>query len=104
MGICSEKKNEFASAKNYFQKAKEMELRQCGRLGKEYNNIMRDVAKENNIIAVDIASTFDDISSSGGKYLFLDPDGDTIHPNEAGHRVIASQIYIALEKYHFKSF
>jgi len=102
LGICSQKKNEFENAKNYFQKTKEMELYQCGRLGRDYNKIMEETANKNNIIFVNIASYFDAIKAASGEYLFLDPDGDTIHPNAAGHKIIASLIYETLEKYYFR--
>lgn len=102
LGICSQKKNELENAKNYFQKAKEAELYQCGWLGKDYNKIMEETAKENNLIFVNIASYFDTIKAGGGEYLFLDPDGDTIHPNTVGHKLIAYKIVTALEKYYFR--
>jgi len=102
LGICSQKKNEFENAKNYFQKAKEMELYQCGRLGKEYNEIMKEIAEENNLIFINLASYFNAIKVGGGEYLFLDPNGDTIHPNANGHNVIASVIYEAFDKYYFR--
>lgn len=102
LGICSQKKNEFENAKNYFQRAKEMELYQCGRLGRDYNKIMEETASKGNIIFINIASYFDAIKAAGGEYLFLDPGGDTIHPNAAGHKIIASLIYETLEKYYFR--
>lgn len=99
LSFCFEGKNNFSQAKTYFQKAKEAESRQCGRLGKIYNNVMREVAKENNIALSDIALSFGSISKEGGDYLFLDPKGDTIHPNEKGHEAIARQLCGTLIEY-----
>lgn len=100
LNLCFEGIGNSDQAAVYFQKAKEAESRQCGKLGKVYNSIMREVAKENNIILIDIASLFDNISKTSKEYLFLDPEGDTIHPNPRGHEVIARQLFSALVEYN----
>ena len=100
-GVLAEKKGNFEDAKKYFQEAKEMELYQCSHLGKDYNNIMREVAGERNIAVVDIAATFENVQRVSGIYLFLDPSGDTIHPNAIGHKLISRQVYDVLIKYGF---
>ncbi|KKU13888.1 MAG: hypothetical protein UX17_C0006G0002 [Parcubacteria group bacterium GW2011_GWC2_45_7] len=100
LGVYSQRHGKSDEAQNYFQKAKERELFQCGRLGKVYNEIMQQVAGERNIPLVDIVAAFDAFNRESGGYLFLDPDGDTIHPNATGHRIIGREIYNALVQKH----
>lgn len=103
LGIYSERQKEFNEAKGYFQNAKKMELFQCGRLAKLYNKAMQEVAARRKIPLVDIVLAFDAFSKENDKYLFLDPEGDTIHPNVIGHNIIGRQVYDALVKYHLVS-
>ncbi len=93
LGVYSQRQGKFNEAQNYFQKAKERELFQCGRLGKIYNKVMQETAAERSVPLVDIVSAFDTYSRENDEYLFLDPAGDTIHPNVTGHRIIAGEIY-----------
>jgi len=94
LGIYSERKKKIKQAKGYFQRAKEAELFQCGRLGKFYNETMEEVSHEKNIPLVDIVSTFKVFNRENGKYLFLDQIHDSIHPNALGHEIIARAIYV----------
>lgn len=100
LGVYSQRQKEFNEAEGYFQKAKEMELFQCGRLAKLYNKAMQEAAVRGKIPLVDIVLAFDAFSKENDKYLFLDPEGDTIHPNVIGHNIIGRQVYDALVKYH----
>lgn len=100
LGVYSQRQKEFNEAEGYFQKAKEMELFQCGRLAKLYNKAMQEATVRGKIPLVDIVLAFDAFSKENDKYLFLDPEGDTIHPNVIGHNIIGRQVYDALVKYH----
>lgn len=93
LGVYSQRQGKSGEAQNYFRKAKERELFQCGRIGKVYNEVMQETAAERNIPLVDIVSAFDTFSKKSGEYLFLDPAGDTIHPNTIGHQIISREIY-----------
>lgn len=98
LGIYSEKKKKFNEAKDYFQEAKEMELFECGRLGKIYNEAMQRVASEREIPLVDIVSAFDAFSKKSREYLFLDSTHDIIHPNVTAHKIISEHLCNALIK------
>jgi len=99
LGICSQRQKEFNKANSYFKKAKEMELFQCGKLAKIYNKAMQEVAARRKIPLVDIVLAFNIFNKENDEYLFLDPKGDTIHPNLIGHKIISRQVYDALVKY-----
>ena len=58
----------------------------------EYNKIMEEVASEKGIAFCDIVDAF----SKEKEYLFLDKEGDTVHPNPKGHNIIGKAIYNAL--------
>ncbi len=99
LGVYNEKLNEKDKARNYFKKAVKNELFECARLAKDYNRIMSNVAKIENIPLVDIIDQFDKFHENDGRYLFLDPDHDTIHPNRLGHYIIAEAVYQEMIKY-----
>ena len=96
LGVYHFKKNDADSAKIYFQKAKEMELLECVRLTRVYNDIMSRVASERNIPMVDAVSAFDEFTRKTGLSLFINPPHDFVHPNIEGHRIISQEIYRAL--------
>lgn len=58
---------------------------------KEYDKIMTDVAKKNNLPKVDIISSF----KSSEKQLY---SIDGVHPNDLGHKIIEDLVWIELEK------
>jgi lysophospholipase L1-like esterase len=62
---------------------------------KKVNEVIRNVARENNSGLVDIAETFKILKATENKDLFYRPeDGwDDIHPNEVGHAVIAGELF-----------
>ncbi len=101
LGVYSQRQKKFNKASNYFQKAKKMELFQCGSLSKFYNKTMQEIAVRRKIPLVNIVLTFAAFSKANSKYLFLDPEGDTIHPNAIGHKIIGRQVYATLVKYYF---
>lgn len=96
LGIYHFKKKDTSIAKVYFQKAKEMELLECVRLSKVYNDIMSQVARERGIPLVNAVSAFDQFSKKTGLSLFINPEHDFVHPNIEGHRIISQGIYRAL--------
>ena len=53
-----------------------------------YNQKLEKYAKENNISLID----FTKVVNQSKKYLFLDPNGDTIHPNTLGHSLFANEV------------
>jgi lysophospholipase L1-like esterase len=57
------------------------------RLRRLYNQVVADVSQREHSPLVDCAADFE---RSGGRALFVDPDHDPIHPNDAGYRRIAS--------------
>ncbi len=83
-------------AHDNFKQAIKMELYECGYLGKDYNEIMERVAKEEQVVMVDMVSAFNQYAKENNKSLFLDSQHDTIHPNPLGHTIISQEIYKAL--------
>lgn len=78
----------------FYKKSVEMELHECASLSRVYNDIMQKVADDRKIVVVDIVEEFKKFNQmNNAQYLFLDPDGDTIHPNAVGHNLIAQKIY-----------
>lgn len=67
------------------------------KLAKEYNLILEDVAKKEQVSMLDIRDEF----NKHDQYLFVDKKIDTIHPNAKGHMVIAD-ILIKYLKNHDK--
>lgn len=96
LGICNEKRKKLQIAKLYFKKARKMEVFRCGLEGKKYNIVMETIADKNGILLTDIVSAF---GRNNQRYLFVDPKHDPIHPNAAGHKIIAQEIYNTLIKY-----
>ena len=96
LGICNEKRKKFQIAKLYFKKARKMEVFRCGLEGKKYNTMMETVADKFSIPLTDVVSAF---GRNNQGYLFVDPEHDPIHPNIAGHMIIAQEIYKTLIKY-----
>lgn len=99
LGIYHFKKKDINSAKVYLQKSKEMELFECVRLSKVYNDIMSRVAHERDIPLVNAVSAFDEFTQKTGLSLFINPSQDFVHPNRDGHRIISQEIYKILLKF-----
>lgn len=55
---------------------------------KKYNKLLEKYSKENNVKLIDLTK----IVTEKKEYLFLDPNGDTIHPNKIGHKYFAKEI------------
>ncbi|ATH09267.1 hypothetical protein BIY24_15345 [Halobacteriovorax marinus] len=56
--------------------------------GLEYNLALQNFANEKSIKLIDLT----EVVRTTNKYLFLDPNGDTIHPNIEGHDLFAKKI------------
>lgn len=93
-----ERINKFDIADQYIDKTVKMELFECGRLGSLYNQVMSDVAREEGVTLIDIASEFHEFSKNNASYLFIDPEHDTIHPNGLGHSIISKAIFRSLSE------
>ncbi|OUR93727.1 hypothetical protein A9Q84_19895 [Halobacteriovorax marinus] len=59
-----------------------------------YNNELERFSKEKGLQLIDLVKVRD----SSKEYLFLDPNGDTIHPNILGHTLFAEEIFKYLSK------
>lgn len=99
LGVYYRERKEFKEANGYFQKAKEMELFECAKLGKAYNDIMEQTALENRIPLVDVASAFEGFARRNKKEPLINPGHDFVHPSVKGHRIISREIKKALIKY-----
>ncbi|WP_372654544.1 SGNH/GDSL hydrolase family protein [Halobacteriovorax sp.] len=53
-----------------------------------YNEALDQYSRKNNIDLID----FTEVVRTSDQYLFLDPDGDTIHPNKLGHKLFADKV------------
>ncbi|MFC1632362.1 tetratricopeptide repeat protein, partial [Candidatus Omnitrophota bacterium] len=95
LGICSERQGRPKQASGYFKQEKKAEAYRCGSDAIRYNAIMQALAKQNGLPLVDIVKAF---SQNNDQYLFISPDQDPIHPNVAGHKIIAEQLYASLIK------
>lgn len=80
-----------------FKKAKDYIILECYQDGKIYQRIMENVAQEYGIPLVDADRIF--INESRKQELFNSPS-DPIHPNSAGHKVIARAVYTEILKYN----
>lgn len=95
LGVSYRRLGSAEKAKQAFQKAFESESYRCGSDGIIYNRIMEDVSRKRNVPIVDVVTAF---NQRKGEYLFLSPKDDPIHPNAAGHDIIAHQIFEAINK------
>ena len=89
LGILAEKENNIEFANEYFKKAKNYEIFDCASISLKYNDIMRKVAYNNKVDLCDCAKEF---FSYDGDYLFVDPKYDCFHPNNKGHKIIATTV------------
>ncbi len=64
---------------------------------KQYQNIFRELCQRNHLVCIDFL-----LADVAGKKELNQPDG--IHPNEAGHQIIAKNIYPSLKKTLFPNF
>ncbi len=98
LGVSYEKIKRTKEAHGCFKKTTKMELYECAKLGKMYNAIMKEIANEEKVVLVEIDMEFDRFYKKNNTYLFLDPNHDTIHPNNAGHAIISRAIYEAIRE------
>lgn len=85
IGYCQERLGRPAASAEAFAALMKSEARRCGRDGRAYNRLMREVAAEKNVVLIDAAAVF---SQRGDEDLFLTAQGDPIHPSAAGHRLL----------------
>ena len=85
-------KGEYPKAEKLFKKALDYQVFWCNEAGKQYQDIMRRIAEENNILLVDAQDLFDRYSAGEKEQLF---NGvyDRIHPGGLGHKVIADELF-----------
>ena len=96
LGQYSQRLNRLDAAERYFKEAVKMELFECEKLGKVYNEIMAATAAEEQVVLVDVVSEFDAYRETHPEPLFLEYKHDTIHPNRVGHEIISRAIARAL--------
>ena len=78
---------------------KHSEILECLNQIGTYNQIMRKVAQKRGVPCLDIVPIFN-IQQERNASLFVNPAHDFVHPNIAGHRLIAMSIYDELLKDH----
>lgn len=100
LGVYLQAKKEFRDSEIYLQKAKEMELYDCVKLSKSYNEAMEEVASQNGIPLVDAISAFKVASQGKDEIFFINPGHDIVHPNAAGHATISRELYNKLLEYN----
>lgn len=67
-----------------------LEAQRCARDAVLYNESMLTVAANLNVAVVDVVAEF---AKREDKYLFVDKEKDTIHPNAAGHEIIGTALF-----------
>lgn len=93
LGVCYANKNLNEKAKEYFQKAKEIDLIKCLRSVDQYNTVMQTVAEKRKILMVDVVKKFRRNSDNGDmRKFFLKPKTDFVHYSVEGHRIIGAAI------------
>lgn len=86
-------KKDYQSAAKFFEMSKNFEIFDCASTAKQYNEIMKQIAKERNIPICNSAKNFVEYKSG---YLFVDPKFDSFHPNAKGHKLIAEELALIL--------
>lgn len=89
LGIIAQEEKDINSANELFEKAKNYEIFDLATLALKYNDIMRKVAAEKNVLVCDSARDFKEYQKD---YLFVDPEKDCFHPNDIGHKIIADKL------------
>lgn len=64
-------------------------------LHQSYNQMVRELAREERVPLVDLARAFEERRGEG---LFDDPAKEIIHPNEKGYQLIAREIFEAIQR------
>lgn len=103
LGIIAQQGNDINTANELFEKAKNYEIFDLAALALKYNDVMRKVAKERDILLCDSAKDFKEYKKD---YLFVDSQKDCFHPNDIGHKIIADKltsIFIDKELYKYKN-
>ncbi|MFH2203259.1 MAG: GDSL-type esterase/lipase family protein [Elusimicrobiota bacterium] len=89
LGECARRLGRSKDAAEHFRRVKEAESRRCARDAVRYNAAMEELGRELGVPLADAAAAF---GRHPDEYLFVDRNSDTIHPNAAGHRVIADEL------------
>ena len=97
LGCRYENERCYQKAAESFKKAKDYQAFDCDQDGSIYQLNMEEVAGKHNIPLVDAAEMFIDKGKS--QNLFNGPS-DPIHPNSAGHKVIADAVFTKIIKYN----
>jgi lysophospholipase L1-like esterase len=96
LGVCARRMGDDETAKLAFDRLMKSEAQRCGRDGLAYNAIMDRVAREKGVKLVDAVKAF---AAQRDQYLFISPASDPIHPNRAGHSMIARDLRAAVAEY-----
>lgn len=73
---------------------KKEENAQIAKRSVNYNSSLEKLSSKRSILLIDLVKVRD----TNKEYLFLDPNGDTIHPNILGHKEFAKEIYNQINK------
>lgn len=95
MAVIAENNKDYQVAEKLFEISKNFEIFDCAYTAKQYNEIMRQIAKKRNIPLCDSANFFVEYKKD---YLFVDPKLDCFHPNAKGHQLIAEKLYGVIAK------
>ncbi|MFA5062560.1 MAG: hypothetical protein WC578_00610 [Candidatus Omnitrophota bacterium] len=93
LAACYEMKKEPVAAQDYFQEAKKMQVVQLRTDLEVYNGIIEEIAEAKE---VPLADAGPDFIRNKEKKLFATP----IHPNNEGHKIVATVIYDAMLRYN----
>jgi lysophospholipase L1-like esterase len=93
MAVIAETNKDYKSAAKFFEISKNFEIFDCATMAKQYNEIMKQIAKERSVPICNSAKNFVEYKS---EYLFVDPKFDSFHPNAKGHKLIAEKLALIL--------
>ncbi len=94
-GVIARKSGDARGAERAFAETMDCEAARCGRDALAYNIEMGRIATEEQVRFIDIAASF---AGAPGVEYFRVLQRDPIHPNEAGHRLIADRLAEVAER------
>lgn len=92
-GLCLRRLGRDGEAEQAFEMTMKTEGYRCARDGVRYNGLMARVARKHKTPLVDVVAAF---AAHKGGYLFVSAEDDPIHPNAAGHGIIARELHRAV--------